>query len=228
MEATGKRSGSVLALVLVLGCLLAVPALGALVVGAGLGLAYAFGRDDAGYFEASLDGIETPTAAVTAGAIDFTADPGTPGWLIDALDADVRLRVTGTDPGRDVFVGIAPLVEVAHDEIRDLDDDGTARFRRQAGLDRVEAPTGRTFWIARASGPGTQELNWETEPGRWAVAVMNADGSPGVAAAVDVGVKADVVLPLSVILLAAGLAGAAASVGGWSWSSGGSWPSPTT
>src|SRR5680860_1349830 len=87
---------------LVVGCLLLVPAMGALVGGGGLGLGYAFGRDSSGFFGTSLDRIESPTPAVTAEEIDFTADPGTPGWVIDALDADIRLRVPNASAEREV------------------------------------------------------------------------------------------------------------------------------
>ncbi len=215
-ERTSARPGRVVSLVL--GCLLLLPALGALLGGGVLGLGYAFGRDDSGFFGTSLDRIESPTAAVTAEEIDFTADPGSPGRVIDALDADVRLRVTDASSERAVFVGIASqedvdryLAGVAHDEVRELHG-RTPVYRSRSGSDEVSAPTAEDFWVASASGSGSQELLWPATSGRWAAVVMNADGSPGVAADVDVGVKAGFVLPLALILLGFGVVGTAASV----------------
>jgi hypothetical protein len=139
------------------------------------------------------------------------AEPGSPDWLLDALDTDVRLRVTSTDSGRDIFVGIGPEVDVdtylagvAHDEIAEIDDGAEPIYRSRSGDLDVAPPTGETFWTASASGPGTQELSWEAESGQWAVAVMNADGSPVVAADVNVGAKAGLVLPLALTLLGLG------------------------
>jgi hypothetical protein len=60
--------------------------------------------------------------------------------------------------------------------------------------------------------PGTQQLDWTPESGRWAAIVMNVDGSPGVTADVRVGARSDAVLPLVLTLLGIGLAVAAAAV----------------
>jgi hypothetical protein len=195
---------------LVIGVVLILPGIGAMFGGSALGLAYAFGRDDAGFFEASIDRLETPTVAITAEDIDLTADPGDPDEFFDVVDADVRLRVTGASSEQEVFVGVGPEAEVdlylsgvAHDEIRRLDEDGPV-FRSRDGGDDIDAPTDQSFWVVSASGRGTQELVWEAESGRWAAVLMNADGSPAVAADVDVGVKAGIVLPLAIGLMVFG------------------------
>ena len=195
---------------LVIGVVLILPGIGAMFGGSALGLAYAFGRDDAGFIEASIDRLETPTVAITAEDIDLTADPGDPDEFFDVVDADVRLRVTGASSEQEVFVGVGPEAEVdlylsgvAHDEIRRLDEDGPV-FRSRDGGDDIDAPTDQSFWVVSASGRGTQELVWEAESGRWAAVLMNADGSPAVAADVDVGVKAGIVLPLAIGLMVFG------------------------
>ncbi len=197
---------------LVLGVILVLPGIGALIGGSVLGLGYAAGRDDDGFFEASIDRLETPTVAVTAEDIDFTTDPGSPDQLIDALDADVRLRVTSASSERDLFVGIGPqaqvdayLAGVAHDEVRGLEKDGRPEFRTREGGDAVDTPTEQAFWVVSASGRGTQEVIWEAESGRWAAVVMNADGAPGVDVDVDVGLKAGFVIPLAIGLVGLGL-----------------------
>ncbi|MDH3753306.1 MAG: DUF4389 domain-containing protein [Acidimicrobiia bacterium] len=201
------RPGRVVALVM--GCLLLLPGVGMLIGGGGLGLAYAFARDD-GYFEVTLDRVETETAAVTAEDLTFQAEPGSPDWLLDALDVDVRLRVTSADGERSIFVGIGPetdvdryLAGVAHDEIVELDG-LTPVYRDRSGQEAAAEPTTESFWLSSTSGRGTQELLWEARSGEWAVVVMNADGTSALRADVNVGVKADFVLPLAVILLGLG------------------------
>ena len=201
---------------LVLGCLLLLPGVALLVGGGALGAVYAFGRDD-GYLTAPDVGLTTSTAAVTAEDIDLVTDPGSPDWLLDRLDLDVRLEVTGP-ADEALFVGIGPeadvdafLSGVAHDEVVDVSG-GTADYRRVAGGRVASAPADQAFWVGSATGPGTQRLDWTAESGRWAVVVMNADGSPGVTADASVGGRSGAVLPLTLTLLGIGVALTAAAV----------------
>jgi hypothetical protein len=45
------------------------------------------------------------------------------------------------------------------------------------------------IWVARAVGPGTQELTWTPEDGDWAVLVMNPDATRGVDVTVTAGAE---------------------------------------
>ncbi len=196
---------------IVIGSLLLLPALAMLVGGGVLAAAYAFARDDDGYFDASVDAISSPTAAVTAEDIAFSTDPRSPDWLLESMETDIRLRVTS---GMDVpvFIGIGPesdvdayLAGVAHDEVTGLDGNDAVLSRRD-GSSFVEVPSDQDLWVATATGTGTQQLEWEATEGRWAVVVMNADGSSGVQADIDVGLRVAGALPLAVILTAVGVA----------------------
>ncbi len=193
---------------LVLGSLLAIPAVALLFSGGVLALAYAIESDD-GYFDVTLDELTSQTVAVTAEEIDLRAEPGTPRWVLDALEADVRLRVTSSSPDP-IFVGVAReadldsyLSGIAHDEI-DRVDQLQAIYRSRNGTDSVAPPAQEDFWETSASGPGTQVLDWEARPGFWAVALMNADGSPGVSADVNIGIRSSAFLPVAGTLLAIG------------------------
>ena len=208
-EVIDMRTGRIIGLII--GCLLLVPSLGLLIGGSALGIAAALGRDDAGYFTVNVDEITTPTAAVTSGSADLMTEPGEPDWAIDRLDADVRLRVTPLDADRNVFVGIAEtrfvdayLDGVEHDEIAEIAD-GRPVYERRLGAAGVDPPIDQEFWVAAAWGSTTQEITWEATSGRWTAVVMNADGSAGVSADVQVGAKSGVVVPLAIILGVAGL-----------------------
>lgn len=208
-EVSDMRTGRIFGLII--GCLLLVPSLGLLIGGSALGIAAALGRDDDGYFNVTIDEITTPTAAVTSGSADLMTEPGEPDWAIDRLDADVRLRVTPLATDRNVFVGIAEtrfveayLGGVEHDEIADIDD-GRPVYERRLGDVGADPPIDQEFWVAAAWGTAMQEITWEATSGRWTAVVMNADGSVGVAADVQVGAKTGIVVPLAIILGIAGL-----------------------
>ncbi|MGI9614988.1 MAG: DUF4389 domain-containing protein [Acidimicrobiales bacterium] len=197
---------------LVIGCLLVLPGIALLAGGSTLALGYVLGRDDDGFVEVSLDRLESSTVAITAEDLDLTAGPGSPDRVWDGLDVDVRLQATSSNGEDPLFIGIASETEVdaylagfAHDEIEDVDDDLTAQYRTRAGALDIGPPTEEGFWTASASGSGTQQLLWEATEGRWAVVLMNADGSPGLAVDTDVGVKAGFIGPLVAILLGIGL-----------------------
>ena len=71
-----------------------------------------------------------------------------------------------------------------------------------------EAPAGNPgdldIWVAQASGPGTQEVTWQVEEGRWAIVMMNADAAAGVDVRADIGVTAPWLRRIAAGLLAAG------------------------
>ncbi len=197
---------------LIIGCLLLLPGIGLLIGGGVLGIAYAAGRNDSGYFQSTLTDLHSPTAAITAETPALTTDLETSTWLIDALDTDLRLQVT--EPGSDsqVFVGIGPaaavdayLGSVAHDEITGLVNGKAPVYRTSAGSAPAAEPAEQTFWAAKASGVGTQQLSWSPTNGRWAVVIMNADGSENVTAAATVEIRAGFLLPLALTLLVIGL-----------------------
>jgi hypothetical protein len=202
---------------LVIGCVLLLPAIGMLFGGGALAIAYATQRNDDGYFDATITQLQTPTAAITGEDVRFATDPGSPDWLIDTVDLDVRLTATALDSTQPIFIGIARqadldryLAEVAHDRVISIDA-GEPVYRRQGRTPGPAAPPDdQDFWVARASGAGTQELTWSATGGRWAAAVMNADGSPGVTVTMTVGAKSGLILPLAVVL---GLLGAALTAG---------------
>lgn len=69
----------------------------------------------------------------------------------------------------------------------------------------VNAQGDQDFGVSSAEGSGSQEIDWDLTGGSWAVGVMNADASPGVSTALQVGVRIGFLGPLAVALLLLGL-----------------------
>jgi hypothetical protein len=204
------KAGRIIAVIV--GVLILLPALGLFLGGGVLTVAHVIEREDDGYFDVTLDRLNSATAAIITRDVDMRADPGPPDWLLDLVDASVRIRATGIgDLSSDVFIGIGPtadienyLAGVARDEIRDVDSDGDVRYRSIAGTDSVAPPAGLEFWAASASGAGTQELEWDLEEGEWTATLMNADGSPGILTDVTVGVRSGALLGIGIAMFILG------------------------
>jgi hypothetical protein len=178
-----------------------------------LSIAVTTQRDDQGFFTTSEERYETATAAVTSTEINL-GRPGPDHWWSRQELATVRLRV---DSSKEVpvFVGIGPefdveryLAGVPHDEVDEVGfDPFTISYRPENvnGATPVVPPGEQDFWVASASGPATQTLTWDLDPGRWAIVVMNADGSSGVRTDIEIGGKFDLIVAIAVGLLVSGL-----------------------
>ncbi len=152
--------------------------------------AYAFGRDDGGYFTSDRHHLDSATYAITTEDIDLGADEV--DWAPDDVLGKVRVQVDGERP---LFVGIGPdadvdryLARVAHDQLIDFDGNDPEFDLHRGSAPRT--PPGRhNFWVARAEGSGEQALTWDAEFGRWTAVVMNANAARSIDAEADVGVK---------------------------------------
>jgi hypothetical protein len=152
--------------------------------------AYAFGRDDDGYFNSDRKPINSATYAITTDDIDLGADEA--DWAPDKILGNVRIQVEGDKP---VFVGIGSdddvdryLGAVAHDELIDFHGDDAELDLHEGRAPR--APPGeQDFWVAKSEGSGEQALTWDAEFGRWTAVVMNADAGRGINVKADAGVK---------------------------------------
>ena len=153
-------------------------------------LAYAFGRDDDGFFSSDRKQLESSAYAITTEEIDL----GEIDWAPDEVLGDVRIQV---DSSRAVFVGIGPdedvdryLGDVAHDELTGFDGDDP-EFSRHPGRAPPTPPGEQDFWAAWAAGSGEQALTWDAEFGRWTAIVMNADARRVIDVEAEAGIKLD-------------------------------------
>jgi hypothetical protein len=123
--------------------------------------AYAFGRDDDGYFTSDRQQLESATYAIITEDIDLGVDEA--DWAPDKILGNVRIQVEGEKP---VFVGIGSdddvdryLGDVAHDELIDFDGDDpefdlheAERHRRHRAIKTSGSPSPRALASRRSRG----------------------------------------------------------------------------
>jgi hypothetical protein len=190
---------------LVLGSLLGLVAFALLLAGGAVVWADQTHRDEDGWFTTSFERYDTPLYALTWEDVEVGDVSDTPAWIVDRL-GDVRVRANSATED-ELFVGIGPaddvrayLGGVGHDEVADgLDPD---ELRTTPG-DAPAAPPGeQDFWVAFTTGGGHESLTWDVDAGNWSLVAMNADGSRGVAAELQLGANPDFVIELGLALLA--------------------------
>ena len=167
-------------------------------------------RDD-GYLTTPSERFATPTYALTRTRLEL--DTNEEGWVLNE-NWFGKIRIRGESPaGKTLFIGIGPQAEVArylgsvaHANVQDLDfDPFRATYLSVSGGAPHAPPTDQSFWTASASGVGTQTLTWKVRDGDWSVVLMNADGSRGVAADIDLGTKLAFLLWVAIGLLIGGV-----------------------
>lgn len=197
---------------LIIGCLMLLPAVGLLLGGGVLGAVYLFGRNDEGYFAVTLANLKSPTAAISAENPGLTVDLSAPNWLIDSMNTEIRLSVSGTDPAVPIFAGIGPSVSVneyltgvSHDEYVGGSAGKNTQLRRLPGAVEITSPVNQSFWTVSAVGSPALQFGWDPTTQPWSMVVMNADGSPGISAVATLEVQAGLLFPLVMILLILGI-----------------------
>jgi hypothetical protein len=203
------RWGAGRVVALVCGILLLVPGL-ALALGGGALVVLDHAGRTGNYLLSSTGSVSAPGYALTSDRIDLNSSTG---WFpVSSALGTARVDVTARD-GRAVFVGVAPaaaasgyLSGVGRTVVDDLGNGGNVRGTATLDGGPPAAPPGQqTFWTARASGTGTQQLTWQPTRGDWALVVMNADGSAGVSVQARVGATVPALSGLAWGLLAGGL-----------------------
>jgi hypothetical protein len=167
-------------------------------------------RED-GYLTTPSERFATPTYALTRTRLEV--DTNGEGWVLNESWFG-KVRIRGESPaGKTLFIGIGPQAEVArylgpvaHANVQDLDfDPFRVTYLPVTGGAPQAPPTEQSFWAASASGVGTQTLTWKVRDGDWSVVLMNADGSRGVTADVDLGAKLSFLLWVAIGLLLGGV-----------------------
>lgn len=170
------------------------------------------GRDADGYYSSSTARLAAPGYALVSEEVDLT-DLDNDAARTVAQEVTGRVRVAAhSDGGKPVFVGIAPkqavdayLSGVAHSTVTEVYGNHGVSYATRRGGAPLAAPGARHFWRVSSAGAGRQSATWKITDGRWAVVVMNADGSRGVHARVQVAAKTSFILWAGLGILAFGL-----------------------
>lgn len=186
-----------------------------LLVAAGAGIWGDSVDDRDGYVSSGYERYSSPARAIATENLDMDLD-GPAGLLDEDAYGSLRIKVAPRSQ-QPVFVGIARTRDVdaylrgtAHDLVRDVDfSPFRVDYDRRAGDRRPAAPATKAFWAASSEGRGTQALTWDVADGDWSVVVMNADGSAGVDARIDAGVKLPWLTALGWSMLGVGVLGLA-------------------
>ena len=206
------RAGRIVAIVV--GCILGVLGFGLLIAGIVSAVAYGVARDDDGFFRTDEIHVATPTSAMTSDSPDLGGNPGDADWVTERGDfATVTLDLRPAGSGQELFAGIGPtddvtryLASVAHDRVSDYDDShSTVTYERQEGSATAAPPGDQTFWVAKVTTAQPGALTWDVRGGDWTVVLMNADGSSGIDANAQVGIKVDWLLPVAIGLIIVGV-----------------------
>ena len=174
--------------------------------GAGLVIADLTQRDSTGYVTSSGEDYATSTYAFATRSLDVPVI-GTGGLVRSVLG---NIRIT-SDSARPVFVGIARSADVAaylgNVDRAIVDGSYQPRDAKERGTGApATPPAAQHIWAASVSGAGPHTLTWKPRGGHWDAVLMNADGSRGVAAHLQIGGQFPGVGWIGAGLLAAGLA----------------------
>jgi hypothetical protein len=171
-------------------------------------------HSDHGYITSGSHTYAADGRAIVSGSID--AD-GIPDWLV----AKLRVAATSED-GSALFVGVGRrddvdryLAGVARSTVEDVSfDPFEVDYTSTRGRAVPSRPAEQTFWAESHVGTGKQTVSWKMRDGNWRVVVMNADGSPNVAADASVGasIRGALAIVISATALGALLAAVAAAI----------------
>ncbi|MFE4836668.1 DUF4389 domain-containing protein [Arthrobacter sp. NPDC056691] len=199
-------------LMLVLGTLAALLGLGLLAGAAGVGWLN-FQQRDEGYFTTQPHRFDAASSAITSAGLDVMVSGRLPDVIPSDVAGSILLRGSAASPGKGIFIGVAPQQDAARyldgvkrSEIRELNlRPFRVDYTEVPGTRSPARPGAQNFWVASAEGTGTQELKWNILPGSWTVVVMNADATAPVSVDLQAGVRSDLLWPLFLWLLIAGI-----------------------
>jgi hypothetical protein len=206
-QASAPRRAGGIALI-IFGAIAALTALGLLAGGGILMTADRTMRDASGYLSSPSTRLTASSYAIAATDVSVAID--SPTWHVSS-DALGSVRLTASSGSGAVFIGIAPrsdvlryLDGVAYDQLTGSAASSNGATYQLHGGGAPVLPSSLSIWRDQASGPGSQSVTWKVQTGEWAVVLMNADASRGVAADVSVGATAPFLFALAVGLIIGG------------------------
>jgi hypothetical protein len=186
----------------------------ALVVAGTVALAANAWRDSNGYFNWPTKTFTSSGYAIAMKTVDISHAPQ---WVFSEAGLDsVRVKAQSDRP---IFIGIARTADLErylrgteHDDVSGLTyNPFQASYDHTSGHAPQRAPTKESIWVKSTSGTGNVALAWHPRPGSWRAVLMNADGSRGVTAQLQLGARTSLLWWLGGGLLAAAVLAATAA-----------------
>jgi hypothetical protein len=164
-------------------------------------------RDADGFLMSHEADFQVDSYALVQRGLDIDVDVNIPPQLWTPNPGDwvtLRLVATSNDPSKEVFIGVALeanaevyLGDAEFDEIAGFswsynpwrESQPDVSYSTHPGSAPAGPPVVHSFWVAHATGAGTQTLEWEPEYGDYWVVVMNADGSADVDVEAQLGAR---------------------------------------
>ena len=185
-------------LILILGVIVILLAVGLLFTGGTLIWLDQARTDDEGFIGTGTVQLDRGSRAIITPPIELSDDAMAVFRWIDL--STVRVVGRNNDEPKRIFMGIgedpdvlAYLSDVNYDAITHVVTWGSVDvdYRNHPGNSVPPVPASQTFWLASASGPGTQTLDWEPEEGTFSIVLMNHDASSEVDFTVALKAKVD-------------------------------------
>jgi hypothetical protein len=157
--------------------------------------------DRDGYMITSPVPLTVGSYAIVQNSVNVQIDNGF-GTPMNQNIVSIKIAATSNN-GKPIFVGIVPQQSaqtyfngVNIDRITSYNwvpgrmmGSGVPSYQTIPGGSPPTPPTSQVIWVAQASGNGTQTVTWTPTSGDYWVVIMNADGTKGINADVQVGAR---------------------------------------
>jgi hypothetical protein len=207
--------------VLLLSVILLITSFGLLMGGTTLRSIQSLVVDEDGFITSDPATIDLQGYAIVLEDIEFNGNPMVWSWLQNRGGLlKLKIITESTDPGKEIFIGVAResdlssyLQDVEYQSIVDMDFDeenydlvfSADDFKLHPGGPPSAPPTYHSYWVVHTSSANEQELIWEPLTGTYNIVIMNADGSEGIDAEIQVGISVPFFGSISGVLIYAGL-----------------------
>lgn len=207
--------------VLLLSVILLITSFGLLMGGTTLRSIQSLVVDEDGFITSDPTTFDLPGYAIVLENIEFDVNPMAWRW-IQSRGGLLKLKIIteSNDPSKEIFIGVAResdlrsyLQDIEYQRVVDMDFDeenydlvfSADDFRLHPGGSPSAPPTVHSYWVVHTSSAEEQELIWEPLSGTYNIVIMNADGSEGIDAEIQVGANVPFFGSIADILIYAGL-----------------------
>jgi hypothetical protein len=207
--------------VILIAVVLLITSFGLIMGGTSLRTVQSLFVDEDGFLITDPAEIDVSGYAIVLEDMEFDIDPVAWRWFQRRGGLlTFKIVTESNNPSNEIFIGVAQeqdvksyLADMEYQRIVDTDFDienydftlRDSDFVLHRGGAPSAPPTIQSYWVAHGADSELQEITWEPEAGNYYVVIMNADGSEGIQADIQVGARVPVFGSLGNILSTAGV-----------------------